>query len=119
MTKVKGVLKKDGKELTALRKCVETQIGHSIKNSSDFAELSDTIQNEIREYVSVNTLKRIWNYINTVMCQATPHYLSFHAMWALTIGNRFSPISTAPPLRRSLSAMAFVAICSTRTTVWK
>ena len=39
MTKVKGVLKKDGKELTALRKCVETQIGHSIKNSSDFAEL--------------------------------------------------------------------------------
>lgn len=64
MTKVKGVLKKDGKELTALRECVETQIGHSIKNSSDFAELSDTIQNEIREYVSVNTLKRIWNYIN-------------------------------------------------------
>lgn len=64
MTKVKGVLKKDGKELTALRKCVETQIGHSIRNSSDFAELSDSIQNKIREYVSVNTLKRIWNYIN-------------------------------------------------------
>ena len=118
MTKVKGVLKKDGKELTALRKCVETQIGHSIKNSSDFAELSDTIQNEIREYVSVNTLKRIWNYINdgNVPSNST---LSFHAMWALTIGIRFSPISTAPPLRRSLSAMAFVAICSTRTTVWK
>lgn len=64
MTKIKGTLKKDGKELTALRSSVEGLIGHTVRTSSDFAELSETIQEKIHEYVSVNTLKRIWNYID-------------------------------------------------------
>lgn len=64
MTKIKGTLQKDGKELTALRSSIEEVFGRTVKTSSDFAELSDTIQEKIHEYVSVNTLKRIWNYIN-------------------------------------------------------
>lgn len=64
MAKIKGTLKKDGKELTALRKSIETHIGHAITISPDFTELSEAIQAKNHEYVSVNTLKRIWNYID-------------------------------------------------------
>lgn len=64
MSKSRGTLKKDGWELTALRKSVENAVGHSIKTSNDFSELSDAIREKIREYVSVNTLKRIWNVID-------------------------------------------------------
>ncbi len=64
MTKIKGTLEKNGKELTALRTYIEEAVGHPIKKSADFSELSGMIQDKIREYVSVNTLKRIWNYID-------------------------------------------------------
>lgn len=64
MAKIKGTLEKNGKELTALRTYIEEAVGHSIRKSADFSELSGIIQDKIREYVSVNTLKRIWNYID-------------------------------------------------------
>ena len=64
MSKSRGKLKKDGRELTALRSCVESTMGHTMATSNDFVELSERIQTKIHEYVSVNTLKRIWNFID-------------------------------------------------------
>ena len=64
MSKSRGKLKKAGRELTALRSCVESTMGHTMATSNDFVELSERIQTKIHEYVSVNTLKRIWNFID-------------------------------------------------------
>ena len=64
MAKQKVALDKNGKELTALRRDVEAEIGRSVKASSDFVFLSESVQGKIHEYISVNTLKRIWGYID-------------------------------------------------------
>lgn len=47
-----------------MRSCVESTMGHTMATSNDFVELSERIQTKIHEYVSVNTLKRIWNFID-------------------------------------------------------
>ena len=64
MAKSKVSLDKDGKELTTLRKDVEAAVGRSLTAPNDFAFLSEAVQEKIHEYISVNTLKRIWGYID-------------------------------------------------------
>lgn len=49
-------------QILALREAVERKYGGEPKVHGDFETLTENINNSIREFISVTTLERVWNY---------------------------------------------------------
>lgn len=51
-------------EMNYLMSLVEKKFQKDIKTSTDFAALAEDIENELKESVSISTLKRMWGYVS-------------------------------------------------------
>lgn len=50
-------------EIEYLKQLIAKTYGAPIESSSDFERLSNTIEEELKEPISVSTLKRLWGYV--------------------------------------------------------